>query len=398
MPAVAGMTIVGGYGENRMMQTVRRRSFLAAGSAAFLAGCTRSGAALTSVPTPPRLVPLDLDPARLIKITVCLRPFRPAGPRLEAERFGGTTVVHNYGHGGSGWSLGWGCAAEATALARSGGASEFAVIGAGVIGLTTALRLIETGAKVTIYADDFPAETRSARATGVFSPSSRIALGDAVPTGFIERWEGWARASWAEHLRMVGLTGDPVEFLSQYEVYGGRTGPSVPASRDFLHLDRRLRDLRPGLGRLDPADNPFAPRRAVSGQGMVFNVASYSDRLTQLFLLRGGKMIRRSFPDRAAVLALAEPVVVNCMGFGAKTIWGDPQMVPVRGQIGWLTPQHDARYALYYGGVNAISRRDGVVVQYYGPNEDFGYGDPDEEADPAETARALEILRGVYAG
>ena len=131
---------------------------------------------------------------------------------------------------------------------------------------------------------------------------------------------------------------------------------------------------------------------------MVFNVASYADRLAQLFMLRGGHMIRRAFPDRAAALALAEPVVVNCMGYGAKAIWGDAGMVPVRGQIGWLVPQPDARYSLYYGGVNAISRRDGVVIQYYGSNEDFGYGDPDEEPDPAETERALEILRGVYAG
>src|SRR5690606_40216808 len=59
-------------------------------------------------------------------------------------------------------------------LALASGHSRFAVIGAGVIGLTTALRLIETGADVAIYAAEFPAETRSARATGVWSPSSRI--------------------------------------------------------------------------------------------------------------------------------------------------------------------------------------------------------------------------------
>ena len=145
------------------------------------------------------------------------------------------------------------------------------------------------------------------------------------------------------------------------------------------------------------SENPFPGHETATGQGMVFNVASYADRLAQLFMLRGGRMIRRAFPDRAAALALPEPVIVNCMGYGAKAIWSDTGMVPVRGQIGWLVPQPEARYSLYYGGVNAISRRDGVVIQYYGPNEDFGYGDPDEVPDPAETERALSILRGVYA-
>lgn len=375
---------------------LKRRAVLAGGAATLLAGCTRAGAPLASAYTAPPLVPLRLGAGQVMKITVCLRPFRPAGPRLEAERFGEKTVIHNYGHGGSGWSLGWGCAAEAAALAQSGGAREFAVIGAGVIGLTTALRLIETGAKVTIYAQEFPAETRSARATGVWSPSSRIALADAAPAGFAERWERWARTSYATHLRMVGLLGDPVEFLPQYEVSGGEGGGGPPATHDFLHLHRRVRDLQPPWRQMSPGENPFAPRETATGNGMVFNVASYADRLARLFMLRGGRMVRRAFPDRAAALALAEPVIVNCMGYGAKAIWHDADLVPVRGQIGWLVPQPAARYALYYGGVGAVSRRDGVVIQYYGPNEDFGYGNSREVADPAETERALAILRRAY--
>lgn len=377
---------------------VRRRTVLVGGAATLLAGCTHTGAQIASAGPRPRLVPLRLDPGEVMKITVCLRPFRPSGPRLEAERFGEKTVIHNYGHGGAGWSLGWGCAAEAAALARSGGANEFAVVGAGVIGLTTALRLIETGAKVTIYAEEFPAETRSARATGVWSPSSRIALADAAPGGFAERWEGWARASYAAHLRMVGLLGDPVEFLPQYEVSDGEPGGGPPAAHDFLHIHRQVRDLQPPWRQMAAEENPFAPRKTATGNGMVFNVASYADRLARLFMLRGGRMIRRSFPDRAAALSLAEPMIVNCMGYGAKAIWGDVGMVPVRGQIGWLIPQPEARYTLSYGGVGAISRRDGVVIQYYGPNEDFGYGDSNEMVDRAETERALAILRGAYEG
>lgn len=374
---------------------IGRRDMMAGGAFALLGACTRAPLELSAPPSP-RLAPLHADPQNVMKVTVCLRPFRPAGPRLEAERFGDKTVIHNYGHGGSGWSLSWGCAAEAAALARSGGAAQFAVIGAGVIGLTTALRLVETGAEVTIYAEAFPAETRSARATGVWSPSSRIGLADAVAPDFGQRWERWARAAYPVHQQMVGLVGDPVEFLPQYEVEEPDAVRGPRASRDFLHLHRTVRDLQPPWQELAPAANPFAPRPAARGQGMIYNVAAYSDRLARLFMLRGGRMVRRAFPDRAAILALPERVIVNCMGFGAKAIWGDEALVPVRGQISWLVPQPEARYALYYDHVSAVSRRDGVIVQYTGPNDDFGYGDANEVVDPRETEHALATIARLF--
>jgi glycine/D-amino acid oxidase-like deaminating enzyme len=330
-----------------------------------------------------------------MKVTVCLRPFRFAGPRLEIERFGEKSVVHNYGHGGSGWSLSWGCASEAAALTMATGARDVAVVGAGVIGMTTALRLIEAGARVTVYAHEFPSETRSARATGVWSPASRIALGDVADAGFAQRWEGWARASYAAHLGSVGLGGAPVEFLPQYNLSGG-VEPHADAAHSYFRTGGVLRDINPRWPRLEGEANPFPGHDVRSGETLVFNISEYSDRLTRMFLLRGGRMVRRAFPDRQAVLGLSEQVIVNCMGFGAKAIWGDTQMVPVRGQISWLVPQPQARYALYYDHVQAVSRRDGVIVQYVGPNDDWGYGLEDEAADPVETALALGRMRGIF--
>ncbi len=331
-----------------------------------------------------------------MRVTVCLRPFRAKGPRLEAEQVGEKLVVHNYGHGGSGWSLSWGCAEEAASLALSGEARRVAVIGAGVIGMTTALRLAEMGAQVTVYAAEFTPDTRSARATGVWSPSSRIGLSDAMDASANARWEGWARRSWVVHQQMLGLAGDPVEFLTQYNLSGGEE-PDIDATRPYARLGSRLRDLTPRWPELAEAANPFPSHAVVAGQQMVFNVAEYSDRLTRMLLMRGGRMERRTFPDRAAMLALEEPVVVNCTGYAARHLWGDESVVPVRGQISWLMPQPEARYALYYDAVQAISRRDGLVVQYLGPNDDWGYGEADETPDPAETARALSRMGSVFA-
>jgi D-amino-acid oxidase len=63
---------------------------------------------------------LGIAPPPVIADRVGLRPFRRSGIRLEAEQLrDGRTLIHNYGHGGSGFTLSWGCAAAVVALATS---------------------------------------------------------------------------------------------------------------------------------------------------------------------------------------------------------------------------------------------------------------------------------------
>jgi D-amino-acid oxidase len=79
----------------------------------------------------------DIDPAvtsrivaecsRVLKISnpqilaerVGLRPFRKSGVRLERDCLrDGRTIIHNYGHGGAGFTLSWGCAREVVNLTQ----------------------------------------------------------------------------------------------------------------------------------------------------------------------------------------------------------------------------------------------------------------------------------------
>ena len=57
------------------------------------------------------------ESATVIEHRVGLRPGR-SEVRLEVERAGGRTVIHNYGHGGAGFTLCWGCADEVAGLAE----------------------------------------------------------------------------------------------------------------------------------------------------------------------------------------------------------------------------------------------------------------------------------------
>ena len=65
-----------------------------------------------------RFAPVKVSRDRVIREIVGLRPFRPEGYVVEAERVGNKLLVHNYGHGGAGITLSWGTATQAVELAR----------------------------------------------------------------------------------------------------------------------------------------------------------------------------------------------------------------------------------------------------------------------------------------
>lgn len=61
---------------------------------------------------------LNLKGLRVLATRIGLRPFRREGVCLRSDQLrDGRRVVHNYGHGGSGFTLSWGCAEEVIRLA-----------------------------------------------------------------------------------------------------------------------------------------------------------------------------------------------------------------------------------------------------------------------------------------
>ena len=196
---------------------LNRRGLLQTSLAAALAGCSTKPDSSFEPAAP--LAPIRARTDRIFDIAVCLRPFRPAGPRVETERLGDVLVVHNYGHGGSGWSLSWGSSARAVRLAMQASPAEVAVIGCGALGLTSAILAQRAGARVTIYARDQltrddvgPGDRRmDARFCALPSPMPRQRTSAPM-------WEEMARAAFKTHRDYLGLPGTPVEWIDQYSV------------------------------------------------------------------------------------------------------------------------------------------------------------------------------------
>jgi D-amino-acid oxidase len=346
----------------------------------------------------PPIAPVHASLKRVFDITVCLRPFRAQGPRLDAEQVGDTLVVHNYGHGGSGWSLSWGSGTIAVRKAMANSPKEVAVVGCGAIGLTAAILAQEAGAKVTIYAREMLPDARSARATGSWTPDSRIALAGAAGPQFAVLWEEMARISYKRFRRYLGLPGTPVEWSDRYFLSDAPTDP--PPSKhgpdlDFARYSDRIGDITPHGEDLPAGATPFpgAVRRTSS---MQFNVADYGHTLMADFLAAGGHVEHREFQSLADLATLKEKVVINCPGYGARALCKDESVTPVRGQIAWLIPQSEVNYGVFYKDVSMLSRRDGIVVQALWGGDMFGYGDDHEVIDRAEAERAVTTLAELY--
>jgi glycine/D-amino acid oxidase-like deaminating enzyme len=169
-----------------------RRSLIKFGSMAAL-GLAVEGCAPTSAAKPQvaprvaqarRVLPVvNASWDRIIRTTIGLRPHRPSGFVLRAEKLDNKTLIHNFGHGGSGMSLSWGTASMATDLALPHEERKAAVMGSGVVGLTSARELQRHGFDVTIYAASVPPDTTSNMSLAGWTPTSGLVDTDNAPMG-----------------------------------------------------------------------------------------------------------------------------------------------------------------------------------------------------------------------
>ena len=386
--------------------TLARRRLLQGAAGLGGLGVLGLGGCVTAGPSAPydypaaALAPVRARADRVFDITVCLRPFRAQGPRLDTETIGDTLIVHNYGHGGSGWSLSWGSSTIAVRKAMASSPREVAVVGCGALGLTSAILAQRAGAKVTIYARDLFPQVRSARATGSWTPDSRISLTEAAGPGFAALWEEMARTSFRTYRDYLGLPGNPVVWNDRYTISDGdRDDPKRPRSADplgFGDYHRSIADLTPRDERMPEGSTPFQAPFVYRSSSMMFNLRDYGHILMLDFLAAGGQFVRTEFHEPAELSHLSQKIVINCPGYAARALWKDESVIPVRGQIGWLIPQAEVNYGVYYHGVSVLSRTDGIVIQDLNGGDLRGYKDDNETPDRAETVDAVTRVAELF--
>ncbi|MBB6245043.1 FAD-dependent oxidoreductase [Rhodanobacter sp. A1T4] len=376
---------------------MQRRQFLrnagatlAVASTAGLVACARQPLAPTSkagtLVSPPiagtpgmvELAPIRAQTDRITGVYVCTRPFRAAGPRIETQRLGEKTIVHNYGHGGSGWSLSWGSSMLALRMAQDTGVHKLGVIGCGALGLTSALLAQRAGMSVCIYAKALPPDVYSMRASGLWTPDSRICDAQHAPD-FGARWETMARTSYGMYQTLLGLPGRPIEWIDGYSLsdtpFNQPQPPEVSDEPDYGEFRDRVRDLTPRTIDMPAGSHPFHQPYVHRYTTMMFNISTYARMLMTDFLTAGGKIEVREFDHPHELLKLPERTLINATGYGARALFNDNSIIPVRGQTARLIPQPEVTYGISSEHISMVPRSDGLLVQAFGDTGNFNNSD-----------------------
>ena len=210
------------------------------------------------------------------------------------------------------------------------------VVGAGVIGLTCAIRLLESGRRVDVVARDLPLETTSAVAAAIWYPYR------ALPQDRVTEWAG---SSYAE---FMGLAHDPETGVQM------RTGTEVFTSPQ---RDPWWRAAVPGFDR-----ETSLPEGYVDGWTFVtplIEMPLYLRWLTQRVLDLGGTITRMNLGG----LPSGADLVVNCSGLGARLLGADKTVVPVRGQVVYVEQVGLDRWLLdSIGPTYIVPRSNDIVV------------------------------------
>ena len=342
----------------------------------------------TTAPTIPRrdvrLRPVTVSQDRVIRTIVGLRPFRPSGFVVRGDKVGAKTIVHNYGHGGAGITLSWGTAHLAALEVQKTGQREIAVLGSGAVGLATARLLVERGFNVSMYTKDLPPNTTSNIAGGQWFPFTVYDV-DCLTPDFEEQFATATEFSYKRYQTMVG------------DYYGVRWLPNFQMAdaplptNGLLSRAGPLFRMLPEFTELTPARHPFPFRYARRFDTMFIQPPIYLDAMLRELRISGVPVTVREFRDANELQSLPEPVIVNCTGLGAKGLFCDEEMVPIKGQLTILLPEEDITYATMAPELYMFPRRDGIVL---GGTHERGVWDL--APDPEEEARILKQHGDIF--
>lgn len=319
-------------------------------------GCSTNVVTPVAYPRSYALAPVNVSWDRIIRRVVGLRPFRPAGFVLRADRLGDQVLVHNYGHGGGGITLSWGSSALAVREADAAvltGERRAAILGCGVMGLTTARLLQRHGWVVTIYARELPPQTTSNVAGGQWTPSSVFDT-DAITPAFRTQFNEATRLAFRSFQDLAGPEYG-VRWIDNYYLSGD------PWSEE-PEVFQQLPDVFPGAVELAADDHPFDAPYALRVRTMLIEPATFLNTLLRDVRIAGGTVVVGEIRDRTQVAALSERVVVNCTGLGSAALFGDSELMPVKGQLTFLFPQPEVDYLVVSDGLYMFPRSDGILL------------------------------------
>lgn len=279
------------------------------------------------------ITPPNLDATHLGQRILCMRPMRHGAPNMGVEEKEGKVLAHNYGHGGSGWTLAPGSAHYVNQLLLDSPLSDelkdkntpITIVGAGALGLFTAYDLEQRGFKnITIIADRFDALT-SHNAGGLLAPVSM----DNAP----------------EMQALIDRIG--VEAYKFYAAIARKEHPHFKAGAVIVPTyfeNRTDSGLEPYVGKvMQPAKdvildfgNGTTREMVAYDDGIFIDTATMMTELTAYLKSKGVRFVRKKIVSFSEIEG---NFIINCTGLGSRSLNNDSELVPVQGHLIMLKEQ-----------------------------------------------------------
>lgn len=312
------------------------------------------------------LTPPQISEFHIQEKIICIRAHRERIFRVEPELIKNKLIMHNYGQGGAGWTFLFGCVHESLCqfeqqltIHPSFKNKSITVIGAGCYGLLTAILLGRKGFDVRIVAKEMH-DIPSYKAAGFFFPRTR-------------------KCSTVQECAVFHALG-----MESYRTYM----TIIEGQHPFINHGPRRVPAYYGVD-IDPGFSPYiergllrAPRKVVVdfGTGKAREMMEYQTlfidsvrMMAELHRVRQEMGIKIVRDDIADFQDVADQVIFNSAGYGAKKLTHDPRIVPVQGHLITLKNQQDMTKLNYMINVKVTMKnaagmpRDELL--YYAPKE-----------------------------
>ena len=336
---------------------------------------------------------------------VGIRPHREGGVCLKLDdelipsRHGSKFLIHNYGHGGAGITLSFGCAGVVAdhvgTLKREIRRPSIAVIGCGVIGLTVAaeLRRRWRNLRITIYAKDLD----------VRRTTSFVAAGQFEPSGICEEYESEEEKNiLADYLRRSRDRIIELHKSSRWHTYG------IALRKDYTldHWNRAYDECTPHdvVPQYRSGTLPFDKLNTIGREYRTWLI-NPTILLPRLFVELKRSAVRfrkRQFASKDDFAALRENIIINCTGYGAKALMNDDDIVAKRGHLVVLRRTLPKQFYFFSGGCGnrrimyVFCRHRDIVVG--GTVETGNDTEGVMESDRARFDRILANARAMFDG
>lgn len=276
-----------------------------------------------------KITPPHLSAENLGQQILCYRPMRQGTPAMNIEVQDDKIIANNYGHGGSGWTLGPGSARYVVKMLKKEKAvkkhTPIAIAGAGALGLLSALELVNQGYKdITVIAESFDGLT-SHHAGGLFAPVSMAndpELQQTIDKIGIESYKFYKKIALKKNKQIA-------------------TGASIMPT---YFPNREDSGLEPYVGKVMKSAKDIIVdfQNGATHQMVVYDDGIFMDTEGLMRSLRTAlnkakvKFVQKKIADFAEI---DQKVIFNCTGNGAKELANDNKMIAVQGHLIMLKDQ-----------------------------------------------------------